>query len=155
MRSSHCGMAPRSVTGMHSLPEPLATVLDYYLWFLHLDRRMSLDVDLGPLHVHLYSRAVFLMWVTVAVLAIAGIAVLVSRKPELVQKWRTWMLIAPVVGTPDLDRPRHHRGAGRSAGRGRGDRVRAVGEPQQGRHLCTDGAGGVVSARGVAASGHC
>jgi len=75
-------------------------IVDSYLWFLHLDRRMSLDVDLGPLHVHLYGRAVFLMWVTVAILAAAGIAVLISRKPELIQKWRTWVLIAPVVGLP-------------------------------------------------------
>ena len=76
------------------------TLIDHYLWFLHLDRRMSLNIDLGPLHVHLYSRAVFLMWVTVAVLAVAGIAVLISRKHELVQKWRTWVLIAPAVGLP-------------------------------------------------------
>lgn len=76
------------------------TVVDHYLLFLHLDRRMSLNIDLGPLHVHLYSRAVFLMWVTVGILAIAGIAVVVSRKPELIQKWRTWVLIAPVVGLP-------------------------------------------------------
>jgi len=75
-------------------------IVDSYLWFLHLDRRMSFDVDLGPLHVHLYGRAVFLMWVTVAILAAAGIAVLISRKPELIQKWRTWVLIAPVVGLP-------------------------------------------------------
>ena len=75
-------------------------IIDSYLWFLHLDRRMSLDVDLGPLHIHLYGRAVFLMWVTVAILAAAGIAVLISRKPELIQKWRTWVLIAPVVGLP-------------------------------------------------------
>lgn len=76
------------------------TPIDHYLWFLHLDRRMPLNIDLGPLHVHVYSRAVFLMWVTVAILAVAGIAVLISRKPELVQKWRTWALIAPVVGIP-------------------------------------------------------
>jgi phosphatidate cytidylyltransferase len=76
------------------------TLIDHYRWFLHLDRRMSLNIDLGPLHVHMYSRAVFLMWVTVAILAVAGIAVLVSRKPELVQKWRTWVLIAPAVGLP-------------------------------------------------------
>ena len=75
-------------------------IVDSYLWFLHLDRRMSLDVDLGPLHIHLYGRAVFLMWVTVAILAAAGIAVLISRKAELIQKWRTWVLIAPVVGLP-------------------------------------------------------
>lgn len=76
------------------------TLIHHYLWFLHLDRRMPLNLDLGSLHVHVYSRAVFLMWVTVAILAVAGIAVLISRKPELVQKWRTWALIAPVVGIP-------------------------------------------------------
>lgn len=76
------------------------TLVDGYLWLLHLDRRMRLDIDLGPLHVHMYSRAVFLMWITVAILAVAGIAVLVSRKQELIQKWRTWVLIAPVVGIP-------------------------------------------------------
>jgi len=67
---------------------------------LHLDRRMALDIDLGPLHVHLFSRAVFLMWVTVAVLAVAGVAVLISRKPELIQKWRTWVVISAAVGVP-------------------------------------------------------
>ncbi len=76
------------------------TLVDHYLWFLHLDRRMSLDIDLGPMHVHMYSRAVFLKWVTVAILAVAGGAVLISRKQELVQKWRTWVLIAPAVGIP-------------------------------------------------------
>lgn len=61
---------------------------------------MALDIDFGPLHVHLYSRAVFLMWVTLAVLAIAGAAVLISRRTELMQKWRTWVLIAPAIGLP-------------------------------------------------------
>ncbi|MBB2991675.1 phosphatidate cytidylyltransferase [Mycolicibacterium iranicum] len=75
-------------------------IVDEYLRFLHLDRRMALDVDLGPLQVHLHSRAVFFLWLTVAVLGAAGLAVLVARKPELVQKWRTWVLIAPVVGVP-------------------------------------------------------
>jgi phosphatidate cytidylyltransferase len=75
-------------------------VVDQYLWLLHLDRRLSLDVDWGPLHVHLYGRSVFYMWVTVSILAIAGIAVLVSRKRELIQKWTTWVLIAMVVGIP-------------------------------------------------------
>lgn len=69
-------------------------------WLPRLDRRMPLNIDLGPLHVHMYSRAVFLMWVTVAILAVAGIAVALSRKQELVQKWRTWVLIAPAVGLP-------------------------------------------------------
>jgi len=75
-------------------------VVDSYLWFVHLDRRMPLNIDLGPLHIHLYSRAVFFMWLTAALLVLAGIAVLISRKPELIQKWRTWVLIAPVVGFP-------------------------------------------------------
>ncbi len=61
---------------------------------------MALDIDFGPLHVHLYSRAVFLMWLTLAVLAIAGAAVLISRRGDLIQKWRTWVLIAPAVGLP-------------------------------------------------------
>jgi phosphatidate cytidylyltransferase len=74
--------------------------VDWYLRIVHLDRRMPLNIDLGPLHIHLYARAVFFMWVTVAVLVIGGIAVLVSRKPELIQKWTTWVFIAPVVGIP-------------------------------------------------------
>ncbi len=76
------------------------TIVDHYLRFVHLDRRMPLNIDLGPLHIHLCSRAVFFMWVTVAILALAGIAVLISGKPELVQKWRTWVVIAPVAGLP-------------------------------------------------------
>jgi phosphatidate cytidylyltransferase len=75
-------------------------LVDHYLWFLRLDRRMALDLDLGPLHIHLYGRSVFLMWVTVGLLVIGGIAVLASRKPELIQKWRTWLLIAPAFGIP-------------------------------------------------------
>jgi phosphatidate cytidylyltransferase len=76
------------------------TFLDTYLEFVHADRRMPLDIDLGPLQVHLHSRAVFFLWITVAILAVAGAAVLISRKPELIQKWRTWVLIAPAVGLP-------------------------------------------------------
>jgi phosphatidate cytidylyltransferase len=75
-------------------------LVDWYLSLVHLDRRMPLNIDLGPLHIHLYARAVFFMWVTVAVLVIGGIAVLASRKPELIQKWTTWVFIAPVVGIP-------------------------------------------------------
>jgi phosphatidate cytidylyltransferase len=40
------------------------------------------------------------MWVTVAILVIGGIAVFASRKRELIQKWTTWVFIAPVVGIP-------------------------------------------------------
>jgi phosphatidate cytidylyltransferase len=75
-------------------------MFDWYLRLLHLDRRMALDVDLGPLHVHFYGRSVFYMWVTVTILAIAGVAVLASRKRELILKWITWVLIAAVVGIP-------------------------------------------------------
>lgn len=75
-------------------------MLDYYMRIVHFDRRMPLNIDLGPLHIHLYARAVFFMWVTVAILVIGGIAVLVSRRRELIEKWTTWLLIAPVVGIP-------------------------------------------------------
>src|ERR1700682_2827930 len=75
-------------------------LLDHYLWFLHLDRRMALNLDLGPLHIHLYGRSVFFMWVTAGILVIGGIAVFASRKPELIQKWRTWVVIALAVGIP-------------------------------------------------------
>jgi phosphatidate cytidylyltransferase len=75
-------------------------LVDWYLWIVHLDRRMPLNIDLGPLHIHLYARAVFFMWVTVAILVIGGIAVFASRKRELIQKWTTWLLIAPIVGIP-------------------------------------------------------
>jgi phosphatidate cytidylyltransferase len=40
------------------------------------------------------------MWVTVTILAIAGVAVLASRRRELIQKWFTWVLIALLVGIP-------------------------------------------------------
>ena len=75
-------------------------LVDYYSRILHFDRRLPLNVDLGPVHIHLYSRSVFFMWVTVAVLAVAGIAVLISRKRELIQRWTSWMMIAPAVGIP-------------------------------------------------------
>lgn len=75
-------------------------MFDWYLRILHLDRRMALDVDLGPLHVHFYGKSVFYMWVTVSILAIAGVAVLASRRRELILKWITWVLIALVVGIP-------------------------------------------------------
>src|SRR6201997_60453 len=75
-------------------------LVDYYLRILHHDRRLPLNFDLGPLHVHLYARSVFFMWVTVVLLAIAGIAVLASRRRELIRRWTTWVMIAPVVGIP-------------------------------------------------------
>lgn len=75
-------------------------IVDYYLHILHLDRRMPLNIDLGPLHVHLYSRSVFFMWVTVALLTITGVAVLLSRQRELIRRWGSWMGIAPAFGIP-------------------------------------------------------
>jgi phosphatidate cytidylyltransferase len=32
------------------------------------------------------------------VLALGGIGALVSRNPELIRRWRTWMVSAPLVG---------------------------------------------------------
>ena len=61
---------------------------------------LSLDLDLGPLSFHTTGRAVYFFYVTVALLALGGLAVAVSRKAELRRRWLTWALIAPVVGLP-------------------------------------------------------
>jgi phosphatidate cytidylyltransferase len=65
-----------------------------------LDRTGRIDLDWGPISLHLAGRAVFFLWVTLALLALAGIAVFVSRKRELITRWTTWALIVPVVGLP-------------------------------------------------------
>ena len=67
---------------------------------LDFDRTGRIDLDWGPISLHLAGRAVFFLWVTLALLAISGIAVLVSRKRELITRWTTWALIVPVVGLP-------------------------------------------------------
>lgn len=68
---------------------------------MNLDRTgFRLDVDWGPVAIHLAGRAVFFFWVTVALLAVSGVAVAVSRKRELITRWTTWALIVPVVGLP-------------------------------------------------------
>jgi len=67
---------------------------------LIFDRTGRIDLDWGPLSLHLAGRAVFFLWVTLALLAISGFAVLVSRKRELITRWTTWALIVPVVGLP-------------------------------------------------------
>ena len=58
-------------------------LVDYYLRIVHFDRRLPLNFDLGPLHVHLYSRAVFFMWVTVGILVtiapVVGIPIWIGR----------------------------------------------------------------------------
>lgn len=81
-----------------SLPTDL---VDWYLRLLNLDRRsFVIDLDWGPFDIHVTGRGVFFFWVTIIVLGLAGIAVAISRKRELVQKWTTWALIVPVVGLP-------------------------------------------------------
>lgn len=65
---------------------------DWDRWRLHL--------DLGPLDFDTTGRGVFLFWLTVAALVLAGIGVAVSGKPELRRRWVTWAAIAPVVGIP-------------------------------------------------------
>lgn len=75
-------------------------LVDEYLRLLNWDRNMSLVIDWGPLHLHVVGQSVFYMWVTMGILALAGIAVFASRKRELIQKWTTWVLILPVVGIP-------------------------------------------------------
>lgn len=46
------------------------------------------------------GHAVFLTCLTVGLLTVGGLAVLLSGRAELRRKWRTWALIAPVVGLP-------------------------------------------------------
>ena len=59
---------------------------------------LVLDVPLGPWRLHAEGRAVFFLWVVVGVLALAGIAVLLSGQAEFRRRWMTWALVAPVVG---------------------------------------------------------
>ncbi len=66
-----------------------------------------------------------------AILVIGGIAVLASRKRELIQKWTTWVLIAPIVGIPVWIGRGPTAALAAAAGGGRGGRVRAVGEAEQ------------------------
>lgn len=75
-------------------------LVDWYVRLLNRNRTMALQLDWGPVHIHVVGRAVFFLWVSIAILAVAGIAVAISRKRELVQKWTTWVLILPVVGIP-------------------------------------------------------
>lgn len=75
-------------------------LISWYRHFLSFDRRAALGLDLGPIHVHVIGRSVFYLWVTLAILALAGIAVFVSGNRAVVEKWITWVLILPVVGIP-------------------------------------------------------
>lgn len=67
---------------------------------LDFDRTDRIDLDWGPISVHLAGRAVFFLWVTLALLALAGVAVIATGKRELITRWTTWALIVPVVGLP-------------------------------------------------------
>lgn len=67
---------------------------------LDFDRTGRIDLDWGPISVHLAGRAVFFLWVTLALLALAGVAVIATGKRELITRWTTWALIVPVVGLP-------------------------------------------------------
>ncbi|MEI2732779.1 MAG: phosphatidate cytidylyltransferase [Dermatophilaceae bacterium] len=77
------------------------TLTELWIRLITGDRTgLSFDIPLGPWHVHAEGRAVFFMWVTVGLLGLSGLAVLISRNPEIRRKWTTWALIAPVVGIP-------------------------------------------------------
>ncbi|RYV50911.1 phosphatidate cytidylyltransferase [Pengzhenrongella frigida] len=69
-------------------------------WF-GLDREaFAIHGALGGWHVDLDGRAVFLLLLSAALLAVAAIPVFVSRRPELIRRWTTWALILPVIGIP-------------------------------------------------------
>lgn len=76
-------------------------VVDPLAAWTGLDRTAyALDLRLGGWHVDLDGRAVFLLGLTAAILAVAAVPVLASRKPELRRRWTTWALILPVIGIP-------------------------------------------------------
>ncbi|MCL2804086.1 MAG: phosphatidate cytidylyltransferase [Micrococcales bacterium] len=55
---------------------------------------------IGPWHLDLEGRAVFLMLMALAVLVVAALPVFLSGKSELRRRWTTWALILPVIGVP-------------------------------------------------------
>lgn len=61
---------------------------------------LALDLPVGRWLLHAEGRAVFFLWVVIVVLALAGVAVLLSGQAELRRRWTTWALVAPVVGIP-------------------------------------------------------
>ena len=70
-------------------------------WWPDLHRSaLHLGVHLGPIDVGTTGRGVFLFWVTVIALTLAGVGVAASGKPELRRRWFTWAAIAPVAGIP-------------------------------------------------------
>ena len=126
---------PTPVSAARSPRPPDMAIVDHYLWFVHLDRRMPFNIDLGPLHIHLYSRAVFFMWVTAAILALAGIAVLDLAQAGAGTEVAHLGPDRPRRRLSHVDRRRHHRWLGRRAGHRRGDRVRTTDATGESRHL--------------------
>lgn len=69
-------------------------------WF-GLDRAaFTIDVHLGPWHVFLEGRAVFLLLVSVVIIGVAAVPVFLSGKAELRRRWTTWACILPIIGVP-------------------------------------------------------
>jgi phosphatidate cytidylyltransferase len=62
--------------------------------------RMSIHIGAGPFAVAATGRSVYFMWVTLALLAVGGVLVLVSRQAELRRRWLSWAVIVPAVGLP-------------------------------------------------------
>lgn len=75
------------------------TLARWWDLLLHHDRVLTLPFSV-PWFGEVTGRGVFNLYVTLAVLALGGIAVAVFRQPELRTRWTTWVLIAPVVGLP-------------------------------------------------------
>jgi len=75
------------------------TLTRWWELLLHHDRVLTLPVSL-PFVGEVTGRGVFNLYVTLAVLALGGLAVALLREPELRTRWTTWVLIAPVVGLP-------------------------------------------------------
>ena len=75
--------------------------VDPFAGLLGFDRSaFALDAQVGGWHLQAEGRAVYLLVVSVVLLAVAGVLVLVSGKPELRRRWTTWLLILPVIGIP-------------------------------------------------------
>ena len=83
------------------MKQMLGDPFDPLAGLLGLDRSaFALDVTVGPWRLQAEGRAVYLLVVSVILLVVAGVLVLVSRKPELRRRWTTWVLILPVIGIP-------------------------------------------------------
>lgn len=61
---------------------------------------MTMSLRLGAAGLHVAGRSVEFLWVTVAILAVSGALVAISRNRELRRRWLTWLVIAPTLGMP-------------------------------------------------------